>query len=159
MKLAKIFFLSILLSFTALAQVSDNAVVNKGDGAKTISFTGTLYGSNSAYDTLYSNEFKLSDCETIFYVYRHYSSASSKPKVKLLRQERVFNSASSWTTTDTYSTADSLETYQAARTDTVSATLPVAVRYVIIGATGNPNDTWFEVITRAKIKEYGKLSD
>lgn len=159
MKLIKIFLISLTLIFTSFAQISDNAVVNKGDGAKTISFTGTLYGSNSAYDTLYSNEFKLSDCETIFYVYRHYSSATSKPRVKLLRQERVFNSESSWTTTDTYSTADSLETYQSARTDTVSATLPVAVRYVIIGAANNPNDTWFEIVTRAKLIQYGKLED
>lgn len=155
MKFLNIILLSILLSFTAFAQISDNAVVNKGDGAKTVSFTGTL----DETDTLYSNEFKMSDCESIFYIYRHYSSASSKPRVKLLRQERVFNSASSWTTTDTYSTADSLETYQSARTDTVSATLPIAVRYVIIGAANNPDDTWFEVITRAKIIQYGKLED
>ncbi len=147
MKLIKIIFLSILLYSVSFAQIQDDAVVSKGEGLKTISFNGTL----DEQDTIYTSEFSLRDCETIFYVHRHWYSATSKPRIKLLRQERFWTDG--WATSDTYSTADSLETYQAARTDTVTAGYPTAIRFVIIGAANNPADTWFDMKVVAKLED------
>jgi hypothetical protein len=153
MKLVKIFLIAILLSFTAFAQFDDDASVSEDLGIRTILFDGDL----ASTDTLYSKEFKIADCETIFNVYRHYTSASSKPRIRVLRQERFFPDA--WTTVDGYSIADSLETYQAARVDTFGTGYPTAMRLVIIGAANNPADTEFEIMIKAKIIYYGKLED
>ena len=142
----KIILLSILLFFTAFAQIEEDAALSKGDGIKTYSFTGTL----DEQDTIYTSEFYLRDCETIFYIHRHYNSITSKPRVKLLRQERLWEDQ--WSLSDTYTIDDSLETYQAARADTVSAGYPVASRFVIIGIAANPADTEFDIKVVAKLE-------
>ena len=117
--------------------------------------TGTFASEKGAYqlyietalagqDTLVSPEIDLSKgISNITLIGKKlFTSASSKPRIKLIHQEKLFGT---WTDTKTIYTADSTETVQTMTPDTLRAPLS---RYLIIGTATNASDTIVKLFYR-----------
>lgn len=116
---------------------TSNMAISSEAGAISYYTEATVHGTT---DTLITGSINLSlSPKGIFnipiFARKLFNSVTSKPKIKIVRQEYLFGS---WRDAKTLYTADSLETYQNFTADTLRAPLS---RYLIIGVTGNPIDT------------------
>ena len=129
-----IVFLFVLVSFNLFAQSAFTYNMSQSIGWKEHTFytAFTLAG----VDTLETNPIDITALEYApKYGQYQYTSASAKPKIKLVRQEKVNGT---WTDITTVSTSDSLETLRSwTCTDTHTNKLS---RFLIIGAANNPSD-------------------
>lgn len=148
--LAAMLLLSSLL-VSAQSAFTVDAATNKGDGVKSITFTGTLNGT----DTLTSSEFKLYDCETVFDFWSYHGENADSVKIKVLRQYKMFGD--NWITAKTVYAADSLLTMRVL-SDTL-ANNPIANRYIFLGVqaaagaiTDNGFNKSFNYMVRAPLK-------
>ena len=141
-KIFKIAFLmlALVLSANLFAQSAFTYNMSQTKSAKEITYY-TAFNLRST-DTLTTDPINIIGLEYApKYGHYKYNSASAKPKIKLVRQEKVLGT---WTDITTVSTSDSLETLRAwTCTDTHTEQL---TRFLIIGAAGNPTDTqgWFK---------------
>jgi hypothetical protein len=126
--------LVMLMAGLTLAQSAFTYNMSKSQGWKEHTFytAFTLVG----VDTLETDAVDISTLENApKYGHYQYTSASAKPKIKLVRQEKVNGT---WTDITAISVSDSLETLRAwTLTDTHTEKL---TRFLIIGAAGNPAD-------------------
>lgn len=133
----------ILFSVQLFAQDTgwDNNTVNtKGDTYESIVFQGTVAGT----DTLVSNEFNITGKNPVVTAYKFFNSATSKPKIKLIKKYKYFSNSTA--STKTFYTADSLETQS-----TVADTLYGTCQLYFIGTGTNPSDTkinWMYIVKK-----------